>query len=75
MLKCVFPQQFSVDLDEEVVRTPQATSFFNISVCYLKVYEGLKTKNETSFATCPALGERPDSNRRPSEPQTDALTN
>ncbi len=37
--------------------------------------KNLKIKNGTFIAENPALGGRPDSNRRPSVPQTDALTN
>ena len=73
--RCLFPEGFSLDIESKTLQTARLNKLFTVNDSKSINYKFMEIKNETNLATCPVLGERPDSNRRPSEPQTDALTN
>ena len=73
--RCLFPDGFSIDVERNTLQTARLNRLYKVNDSYTGNYKVIELKNGTNLSTCPALGERPDSNRRPSEPQTDALTN
>ena len=75
LLKGVFPDSFEIDVKNGRVRTAYVNKLFDVKGSKSIICEVPKQKNGTLISESPVLGERPDSNRRPSEPQTDALTN
>lgn len=75
LLRSLFPVSFTIDTNKGKVLTDEVNNYLFLNPCLSGECNVLVIKNETNLTTCPVLGERPDSNRRPSEPQTDALTN
>jgi site-specific DNA recombinase len=75
LLKAIFPEKFSIDPKERRVRTTYINKILYTSDSKLDKYKSIEIKNGRAESTRPVRGGRPVSNRRPSEPQSDALTN
>lgn len=75
LLRSLFPESFTLDLERGKVLTDEVNKYLFLNPCVSGECNVLEIKKETDFSTCLIMGERWDSNPRPPEPQTGALTN
>ena len=75
LLKAIFPEDFSIDVQERKVRTTHVNRLLCPEGSNSSTYKNLEIKKGQELTSCPVRGGRRDLNPRPLEPQSSALTN
>ncbi len=75
LLKAIFPEKFSIDPTKRKVRTTYINQVLYTNDYKSDNYKFTEIKKDEQVATRPVRGGRRDSNPRPLEPQSSALTN